>query len=259
MDQLIHLPEFRVIICKKCKYAVLPSQIDAHFTPQRPHGFVKQERERIAKGLAKVNRLILNEKALKQCEFPFPVDTTEPIAALQAPQTNGFRCTFGVERGFICSYVCGSDRNIRKHAFEAHGWKTPSGRGRRKKDATIPDMPWRSGVSYQRFFVQGPKSGFFEVGRGRGEPWSGEAEESQWEKLEKAIDDGMAAVDDIEKRTIQVTDESKEVDPWKRRTRWVSHTAGHHWEKLRALVRSVDPEKEPELVVIHRAFQQLIR
>ena len=65
MDQFIHLPEFRVIICKKYKYAVLPSQINAHFTPKRPHGFMKQERERIAKELIKVDGLILNEEALK--------------------------------------------------------------------------------------------------------------------------------------------------------------------------------------------------
>ena len=85
MDQFIHLPEFRVIICKKCKYAMLPSQIDAHFTPQRPHGFVKQERERIMREVAKVDGLIRDTEALKQCDFPFPIDTAEPIPALQAP------------------------------------------------------------------------------------------------------------------------------------------------------------------------------
>ncbi len=88
---------------------------------------------------------------------------------------------------------------------------------------------------------------------------SREAEETQWEKLEKAIDQGMAAVNDVQKRKIQATDESKEVDPWKRRTGCVKHTEGHDREELRALVRSVEPEKEPELVVIHKAFHQLIR
>jgi hypothetical protein len=117
-----------------------------------------------------------------------------------------------------------------------------------------PQVPWRTGVQYQRFFAQGSKSGFFEVGRG-----VGEAEETRWEKLEKAIDHGMLKVDDVQKRKVQATDESKEVDPWKRRTRWVSHTEGYDREVLRALVRPVDPEKEPEVVVIHKAFQQLIR
>jgi hypothetical protein len=74
-----------VIIYKKCKYAVLPSQIDAHFTPPRLHGFVKRERERITQEVAKVDGLILDEEVLKQCEFPFPVHIAEPIPALQAP------------------------------------------------------------------------------------------------------------------------------------------------------------------------------
>jgi len=43
-----------VIICKKRKYAVLPSHIDSHFTPERPHGFKKQERGRIASRVAEI-------------------------------------------------------------------------------------------------------------------------------------------------------------------------------------------------------------
>ena len=214
MDQFIHLPEFRVIICKKCKYAILPSQINAHFTPQCPHGFVKQEWERIMREVAKVDGLIRDTEALKQCDFPFPIDTAEPIPALQAPQTNGFRCTFEINQESTCQYVCKTIKKLQVHSWEKHQWKAP--RGRPKKDAAKPtNIPWRSGVSYQRFFVQGPKSGFFEVGRGVEDQLSGEAEETQWEKLEKAIDQGMATVDDVQKRKIQATDESKEVDPWK--------------------------------------------
>jgi hypothetical protein len=260
MDQFIHLPEFQVIICKKCKYAVLPSQIDSHFTPQRPHGFTKQERGRIVKEVAKVNRLILNEEALKQCEFPFPVDTTEPMVALQAPQTNGLRCTFGSERGFTCPYMCSAVQKMQKHSLETHGWKSKNKGGRPKKDAPKPaNMPWRSGVSYQRFFVQGPKSGFFEVGRGVEDQLSGEAEETRWEKLEKAIDDGMLKVDDVQQRKIKATDESKEPNPWLRRTGWTRHLGDFDREELRALVRPVEAEKEPGLVIIHKAFHQLTR
>jgi hypothetical protein len=116
-------------------------------------------------------------------------------------------------------------------------------------------VPWRSEVLYQRLFAQGRKSGFFKVGRGVEDQLGGEAKETQWEKLEKAIDHGMVTVDDVQKRKIQATDESKEVDPWKRRTGWVRHTEGHDREELRALVRPVDSEQEPELVVIYGAFQ----
>jgi hypothetical protein len=62
-------------------------------------------------------------------------------------------------------------RNIRKHYLEEHEWENPKGRGRPKRDVIklVPDVPWRSGVLYQRFFVQGPKSGYFKVRRDQGE------------------------------------------------------------------------------------------
>ena len=127
MDQFIHLPEFQVVVCKKCKYAVLPSHIDSHFTPERPHGFKKPERERIADRIAEIGGLIGNEETLKRCEFQFPADTSEPIAALAAPRTNGLRCTFAVEGNFTCPYVCSSMQQIQEHS-----WKFTDGRAQIK-------------------------------------------------------------------------------------------------------------------------------
>ena len=161
MDYFIHLPEFHVVICKKCKYAVLPSHIDTHFTPERPHGFTKQERQRIADAIAEIDGLIGNEETLKRCEFQFPLDTSEPIGALATPRTNGFRCTFEVEGTSNCPYISSSVRKMQKHSWQAHRWKSTSKGGRPKKHVTksIQEVPWRSVVLYQRFFVQGPKSG----------------------------------------------------------------------------------------------------
>jgi superfamily II DNA helicase RecQ len=77
--------------------------------------------------------------------------------------------------------------------------------------------------------------------------------------LEKAIDQGMAVVNDVQQRKIHATDESKEPNPWLRRTGWARHLGGFDQEELRALIKPVNAEREPELVVIHRAFHQLIR
>ena len=166
MDEFIHLPRFPAVICKKCMYGVLPSEIESHFAAKRPHGLEKEDRQSIAARIARIEGLIPDREALTCCEFPFPPDTSEPIAALGEPRTNGFRCTLQVEGGASCRFVCGSIRNIQKHSFEVHSWKSSSGRGRPKKGAANPHVPWRSGVLYQRFFVQGPESGFFEVARG---------------------------------------------------------------------------------------------
>jgi len=236
---------------------VLPSQIDSNFAPQQPHGFVKQERERIAKKVAEIDGLILNPEAFTQCEFPFPADISEPIAALQAPQTSGFRCTFPITEGVICPFVSKTEKRMQGHCKKAHNWRNPRRRGHQPKGSS-QEVPWRTGVQYQRFFVQGAKSRFFEVGRGAGDPSSGEAEGTRWETLEKAIDHGMSKVDDVQQRKIKATDESKEPNPWLRRTGWARHLGRFDREELRALVRPVDPEKDPELVVVHKAFHQLI-
>jgi hypothetical protein len=112
---MIYLPDFHVIVCKKCQYAVLPSQIDAHFMPKKPtrskkpvkkrHRIGKALCERIKKDVAQINGLIPNPEVLKQCEFPFPPSTATPISALGQPEPNGMRCAAHV-RGRECEYIC---------------------------------------------------------------------------------------------------------------------------------------------------------
>src|SRR5271156_4948431 len=105
MEYFTHLPDFQVIICKECQYAVLPSHIDAHFTAKPQHGLEKKERQRIAGEIAEINRLIGNEETLRRCEFPFPPPTSKPIAALARPRKNGIQCT-NTANGSVCGYTC---------------------------------------------------------------------------------------------------------------------------------------------------------
>jgi hypothetical protein len=262
MDQFIHLPEFRVIICKKCQYAVLPSQIDSHFTPKRPHGYKKEERRRIIGRVAEIDNLIQDEEALKQCEFTFPLDTVEPITALAAPQVNGFRCTFEVPEKGTCPYVCNCIRQMQEHSWEVHGWKSTNKGGRPKKNTVtvIHPVPWRSSVQCQRFFKQGAKSGFFEVGRSiERDRAHVKPPESQWEKLEKEIDQGRLRVKEAQRRKIEAMNESMEPNPWLRHTGWVQHLGHLDPVELQALVRAVIEEEEPELHIVHEAFHSMIR
>ena len=100
---MIYLPDFRVIICKKCQYAVLPSQIDVHFGPKKPtgskkvvkktHGLGKITRDRIKQDVAKIEGLIPNPEALQQCLFLLPPATAKPIPVLAPPQV-AIRCQF---------------------------------------------------------------------------------------------------------------------------------------------------------------------
>ena len=154
MEHMIHLPEFQVVICRKCQYTVLPSEVNSHFTPKHPHGFRKSERERIVDIIARIEGLIMNEEELKQCEFPFPADTSKPVVGLAAPQANGFRCSFEIEGGSTCPFVSKTIKRMQEHSFIIHRWENPQKPGRPKKHTAIEtqEVPWRSGVQYQRFF-----------------------------------------------------------------------------------------------------------
>jgi hypothetical protein len=92
------LPDFHVIIYKKCQYVILPSQINAHFMPKKPTRLKKPVKKRykinkvlykrIKKNIAQINSLILNLKVLKQCEFLFLLLTVTLILALGQPEPN---------------------------------------------------------------------------------------------------------------------------------------------------------------------------
>lgn len=64
MDQFIHLPEFRVIICKKYQYAILPSEIDAYFAKELVYGLSRDSRKYIFSQVRKIDDLIKDRSTL---------------------------------------------------------------------------------------------------------------------------------------------------------------------------------------------------
>jgi hypothetical protein len=89
MEYFTHLPEFQVIVCKECQYAVLPSYINTHFTAKPQHRLRKKEQQRITDRIAEINRLISNKETLRECKFPFLPSTSKPITASAKPNKNG--------------------------------------------------------------------------------------------------------------------------------------------------------------------------
>ena len=156
MDRFIYLPEFRVVVCKRCRYAILPSKINTHFAG-KPHQLDVAERRRIVDEVSKVPDLITSEEDL-QGEFPFPAPSQRPVEGLAMPKRDGLQCTIEVD-GCVCGYICTKIDGIRRHCTEEHGWKSTRRGGRPKKGGKREDgIAWRTNVSCQRFFVYGPKS-----------------------------------------------------------------------------------------------------
>src|SRR5271155_3016024 len=106
MNPFIHLPQYSVIVCRKCKYAILPSQIDAHLRNKKKHGYSKEERQTVIQEVAKIPGLIQSEVQLEA--FQFPPKTAIGIPELKAPKPNGLKCQ-------LCEYVICHPRLIQEH------------------------------------------------------------------------------------------------------------------------------------------------
>jgi hypothetical protein len=182
------LPEFRVIICHKCQYAVLPSEIDSHFTKTPVHSLSKPSRQYIIQKVAKIGGLIQNQQELQRDGFIFPSPGSTAIPELGEPKTDGLGCTFMTRDGKQCPIVYGQEQQIREHCRDAHGWVNPQKRGRPSKQNQPGGRPWREGVHCQRFFDHGFCSGFFEVRR-QPIPASSETPEAKaWRSIQDRID-----------------------------------------------------------------------
>ncbi|KFZ19491.1 hypothetical protein V502_03625 [Pseudogymnoascus sp. VKM F-4520 (FW-2644)] len=161
MDQFIHLPEFQVIICKKCQFAVLPSEIDAHFTREPVHRLSKESQKGIFEKVAKIEGLIRNKYMLGQVEFKYPHQNTGAIPRLEEPKTDGLGCTFEKD-GEKCPFVSWFKQPIQEHYRDVHSWINPRKKGRPKRDSK-KEVPWERGVHCQRFFTHGLHSNLFRV------------------------------------------------------------------------------------------------
>jgi superfamily II DNA helicase RecQ len=259
MDRFIHLPEFHVIICKECKYAVLPSHINTHFAA-KPHKLGVEERRKIIQEVAIVDGLIVDEKILRQSEFPFPAATSKPIKGLATPKTGALQCMFQTgDEG--CKYICSTVRQMRAHCTKEHQWNsTQKGRPRNDSESTSC-MPWRTNVSCQRFFIQGIKSNYFEVQAPDAQMPSRaqiQSRISQFHTAKKEIETAFRAAEEKERQEIKEFEETREPNPWLRRVGWAAHLAGLDRDSMRELVEEPDSE-EPELQILCKAFDWMIQ
>ncbi|KAH7147124.1 hypothetical protein B0J13DRAFT_524825 [Dactylonectria estremocensis] len=94
------------------------------------------------------------------CKLPLLPNDTPPISVLGKPSTGGFRS---------CRFVGSNLKRMREHLKREHGWDPQLKPGRCAVAAFElgpSSGPWRSGVYYQRLFLTGPRSEYFEVARG---------------------------------------------------------------------------------------------
>ena len=254
MNQFIHLPEFRVIVCKKCQYAVLPNEIDTHFTKSPVHDLSKASRQSIKEKVARVEGLIKNKEMLAE-GFVYPPPTAPAIPMLGTPKTDGLRCTFE-SNGERCRYVNRYEQPMREHCRDIHQWANVKKIGRPRRKDQSKEVPWQEGVHCQRFFTHGIHSNYFEV---QNDQPPNPNTESPKDKARKDIQSRIDKAKELVRRKIEVADKAQEPSPWLRRVRWDHHLQGFKDKvKLRELIQPVDLEEEEELTIIHDSFDRIM-
>lgn len=104
-DLLGYNAEYRVLICRECRYAIQKSALRSHLLR---HKVYRGERERLLASIA-----LLDLPGPDQVLLPHP--SSRPISAL--PVMSGYRCTAPE-----CGYLCASAKRMRCHRSEVHGF-----------------------------------------------------------------------------------------------------------------------------------------
>jgi hypothetical protein len=100
MDLFVYLPEQYLVVCSKCRHAVLPSNIDTHLKDEETHNIPRDDRRRIIEQVKQIEGLIQDRSELNSLRFPAAHEP--PIALLQEPRDDGMKCKLLDREGKPC-------------------------------------------------------------------------------------------------------------------------------------------------------------
>ncbi len=129
---LVYLPEFSIVICKVCRFAIQPKAISSHLLR---HHIYRNNRRQI---LEYVSQL----KLLEPHEVAVPLPGT--LSLLHLPVFSGYKCNFQA-----CYHLCISQKRMIQHLKDQHG---------ENASLHMDVLP----VQLQTFF-RGNKNRYFEV------------------------------------------------------------------------------------------------
>jgi hypothetical protein len=151
---------------------------------------------------------------------------------------------------------------MQEHTWDAHRWKSQQKGRPKKRRNQSQEVPWQTGIHCQRFFKQGPKSGYFEVRNAEASPPSSPpgiaSREDQFKAAKRELEAALRKAEEKERRCIEEADESREPNPWLRRVGWAAHLAGLDRSEIQQWVEMPDDE-EPKLQILCKAFDWMIQ
>ncbi|EDN04914.1 predicted protein, partial [Histoplasma mississippiense (nom. inval.)] len=207
----IHCESYLIIICRRCKHAVWPTEIERHLkgkAHQLKHAVVQQIKENIEQW---------DNVARDTTQLTLPTILNEPIPEL--PIQDGYRC----QRDPQCQYVAGNMNTMRKHWQNKHSWSPYPSRGRTapQKRTAAQDEVDRScqKVQFQQIFASRKGSHYIQIQTKETTEHTGTPDQN---RASQAIDELERFYQEQQRQTSNVIQagEHDEANPWLRRTRW---------------------------------------
>ncbi|KAL5344753.1 hypothetical protein ACLOAV_010150 [Pseudogymnoascus australis] len=258
MDFLEFNPNFRVLICTRCKFALAPGTVGSHLSNLHKDQVTLSERRDCIALWA--NKPIQPAEVIQQLDVP---EDAPPVPKL-ALHSNGVCCLLCQEQ----AYICGSVRSMQDHLKKAHAWTSRCKAGRPSKAdiakgrATAFPTVTLSPVWYQTFHVSNFRRNFrvaapLELDEGRPSRAVPLPPASLEAQVELQLTEKMRVSDEAASTVLQLPPEQS---AWLQTTEWVRYLQGHDlgaaaW--LIALPHS-SSKPEPDLIAILDSFDKLV-
>lgn len=214
-----HVSEYQIVVCRTCRYAVWPAQLEGH---------LRNKQHRLPGKEAHVASTEVHEwprVAHSPSELEVPPFVNSPVSSV-AVWDDGWKCQWDADG---CRYVCRRMDSMKEHWRKAHGFSVGQTRGGsgslKQEDIQRRVSQYCRRVKCQRFFVQKEHSQFFEVRHSArdGEATRGSSEEQAWSR---AWEQASQHYDTIRADNTIRSGAVDEVNPWLRRTGWVPFMEG---------------------------------
>lgn len=102
-DLLLYLPEYRVVVCRQCRYAIQPNALSSHL---QKHKIFRHHRQDLLQQVARYDLAVPGDA-------PCPSSLHPAIPEL--PVLQGYKCLAGG-----CNYLCTSEKRLSQHWSQVH-------------------------------------------------------------------------------------------------------------------------------------------
>lgn len=258
MEPFQHLPDHRIIVCKPCQIAVVPTHVETHL--QRKHVRIDAvRRNSIVKKVRGISGI-----AQRPEDVQYPSTDTDPCELFPA-KPDGLRCTATVN-GTQCVHVCTAIWRMQRHCTKSHGWVNEQRRGGnvRRKPQQAPNRLWTEGQPYQQYFQAIGWKKYIPVSVERPDPGSSSTRERQRdEQAEMMFSQYEDSIREA-KRQRSVEDGSNRLvaNAWFSFTGWAGHLSTFtNKDQIQAYIQRADNNDDEErgLEDACRGTRRLIR